>query len=521
MTTFLCAAPLLNPHPGPGHATGMLAANLFNPASYENQAMYLTEHILMHHDELVRSHFGVRLDGDSESTLATFENMNDSVRSMSPMQRAMMAQIAVEKGMSPQLAMMGMGMGMPNGFGAGGTPFLAISDYWTWELSPPYEDAEPALLTRNGLTHWLHAHLLKLVLPYPRPPPGPTTVLAPLNVSVFFRLVVHLAERRIYPGHWLGAVLAGVAAAADADGSGRFTTTARAPTRDVHDGASAAAVPQAKDLAASAAAAEEKRAKAKKTKLAKAGNRSKAAAPAWSEASKPPPKEPAKAKVHPKRAISLRPFAAEFSTLLAMWRPTLPFAFAGCDAPRPGSVRRYAVRFPAGSWARPYLPGGARGTKFIAANAFVLVFWDAAALGAEGPFNLRCLVDDETADAAAAEEDTSGKVQAMREYARLSGQPILSMDPDEVRRLRANDYRGVHVVTCVTWDSWEKEEEGMKGLWEARFWMRDDTVEDMMAAGDGKESKWLAFMYRTDTADMIVRGVEVKKALTKVESWAD
>lgn len=64
-----------------------------------------------------------------------------------------------------------------------------------------------ARMTRLELEHWLHSHFLKLCLSYPHVRFHPVGVLAPLNLTAFLHLIVHVASLG-YPLHWLSATLA-------------------------------------------------------------------------------------------------------------------------------------------------------------------------------------------------------------------------------------------------------------------------------------------------------------------------
>jgi hypothetical protein len=77
------------------------------------------------------------------------------------------------------------------------------------------------LLPRAEIERWLYAHFFKLVLPYPRPRKEYAPVHAPLNLTIFFRLLVQLHDVG-YPGHWLSSVLVNIL-------RDEVTTTARPP----------------------------------------------------------------------------------------------------------------------------------------------------------------------------------------------------------------------------------------------------------------------------------------------------
>lgn len=100
-------------------------------------------------------------------------------------------------------------------------PPFAAGVYMTWDRAPGAGFTIPPhrRLSQPDLERWLHAHLLKLCLPYPRPPWGSAPVYAPLNLTTFLRLVVH-RHGLGYPAQWLSGVLEDVC-------EGAITTTAR------------------------------------------------------------------------------------------------------------------------------------------------------------------------------------------------------------------------------------------------------------------------------------------------------
>ncbi|KAF6800163.1 tetratricopeptide [Colletotrichum musicola] len=161
----------------------------------------------------------------------------------------------------------------------GVTPFMT-ENYFIWGRSPGARRASK-LMSRPALEHWLHAHLLKIVLPHRRPLGGDRPVLTPLNLTAFLRLVGMLHGVG-YPAHWLSGILASVC-------SGSITTTARPPRELVLSPESVSTT-------------------------------------------------------YPSRKVSLGPWKAEFTTLLSLWQRLLPFGVVA-PVPSPEEVRECSVTF--------------------------------------------------------------------------------------------------------------------------------------------------------------------------------
>ncbi|KAK8098145.1 uncharacterized protein PG998_013631 [Apiospora kogelbergensis] len=81
-----------------------------------------------------------------------------------------------------------------------------LTTYYKWErVAAPSKAMEfGELMTQARLAKWLHSHFFKICLPYER---GPAfdLVYAPLNLTVFMRLLVHVSELG-YPAHWFSKV---------------------------------------------------------------------------------------------------------------------------------------------------------------------------------------------------------------------------------------------------------------------------------------------------------------------------
>ncbi|KAI1455661.1 hypothetical protein F4805DRAFT_476581 [Annulohypoxylon moriforme] len=140
-------------------------------------------------------------------------------------------------------------------------------------------------MPRNELVKWLHMHFLKLCLPPHRASERRRQVYMPLNMTAFFRLIIHLSGVG-YPSHWLSAILMEIC-------SGRISTQARAP----------------KEMIMSKAEVMHK---------------------------------------HPWREIPIEPFVEEFRTQFTIWRHLLPFGVLQDESltQHINLVREYKQRFP-------------------------------------------------------------------------------------------------------------------------------------------------------------------------------
>lgn len=279
--------------------------------------------------------------------------------------------------------------------------FYIGQQYWAWRPANAPPTLQPSRrMSRARLEKWLHAHFLKICLPAVRDPGQSAAIYAPLNLTAFLRLVIHMHSKG-YPAHWLATVLEGLT-------SGTIKTTARAPRKedlDAHD-----------------------------------------VDRAW-----------------PARQICIAPFAAEFTTLLSVFRPLIPFGIAGA-APPPTDVHEYSLAFPDFKVSQKVR---------LRVPHFVLVFYDAGKFGAVLR-NLRAvLVDDEAGDGSS----------------------------------RAKDIRagGVHVVSTFSYVTDSRT---------ASFWMRRDAAEVISSAG------WTASIWRTDSWTVQVEGGPVAGSLVKGSPWA-
>lgn len=246
----------------PGQGTGLVSCVLRNPPRWRSISQFLAEYLHMYDRKLIRSHFHLKLSADTP-----------------------------EKKQEDDIVSRMMGMSMPD---LSGYPLLP---YFRWEHIPSQPMPFEQLMPKPQLLHWLHAHFLKLCLPYPRPPADYTLVYAPLNLTIFLRLVVHVAELG-YPAHWLSALLTALL-------EGEITSTARAPRR---------LVLLRKDVD----------------------------------------------EVHAPRKICVAPWPLDLATLVGLWQHVLPFGLVAPArlVPRTRDIAEYTVAFafPPGELAAPNVP---------------------------------------------------------------------------------------------------------------------------------------------------------------------
>ncbi|KAK8115740.1 hypothetical protein PG984_012242 [Apiospora sp. TS-2023a] len=232
LTSFLYGVPVLEM----GYGTGLTASVLKNPPRWDSINQYLAEYLLMYDRKLIESHFHVRLSS------TTPEGYEDAMWPMMP--------------------------------------------YYKWErVTPPLKNMSfDELMPQASLTKWLCSHFLKICLPYKR---GPAfdLVSAPLNLTTFVRLLVHVSEIG-YPAHWLSALVNNLL-------SGQVTTTARAPRRYVL---------RTRDVD----------------------------------------------KVYPAQKVSVEPWKMELAALISLWQPLLPFNLVtSSDMLAPAhEIHEYTVQFP-------------------------------------------------------------------------------------------------------------------------------------------------------------------------------
>ncbi|KAK2613339.1 hypothetical protein N8I77_000257 [Diaporthe amygdali] len=155
---------------------------LLNPPRFKSQEHFLSEYVLLSDEQEIRDHFCAEL----------FDQYDGQVSRPS------------------------------------GKDFYLGQGYWAWKPSGDTSKLPwKKLMPRPRLERWLYAHFLKICLPAKRDPEHGAAVYAPLNLTAFIRLLLHLFERG-YPAHWLGTVIENLTSAS-------IKTTARAPRKEVMD----------------------------------------------------------------------------------------------------------------------------------------------------------------------------------------------------------------------------------------------------------------------------------------------
>ncbi|KAF2491118.1 hypothetical protein BU16DRAFT_621773 [Lophium mytilinum] len=252
------------------------------------------------------------------------------------------------------------------------------------------------LVERDELETSLYGLFLKLALPTRCPHRDPTLVYTPFDMTMMFRTVTQLHELE-YPAHWLSTVLHNLA-------HGTMITSARAP-------------PAYPVIRKDSCVIEHNR----------------------------------------KRKISVKPFAAEFSTLTTLFTSDLPFGVISPVLPCISNVHRYSIVFPILETTE------SRDTSLI------LVFLNTALPSFSRFADLRhALLDDDKGDSSA-----------------------------DAKRLREE---GVVIVTSLNWTMPERR---------AEFWMRKDEVERWCDGGNWEVSVW-----QMDDWTAVSSGVAVNEALS-------
>lgn len=212
---------------------------LLNPPRFKSQEHFLSEYVLMSDEQEIRDHFCADL----------FDQYDGQVSRPS------------------------------------GKDFYLGQGYWAWKPSGDTSKLPwKKLMPRPRLERWLYAHFLKICLPEKRDPEHGAAVYAPLNLTAFIRLLLHLFERG-YPAHWLGTVIENLTSAS-------IKTTARAPRKEVMDVGDVNTV-------------------------------------------------------YPLRQISVAPWVAEFTTLVGIWRGLVPFGFVVANGAQVtlSDVFEYSIKF--------------------------------------------------------------------------------------------------------------------------------------------------------------------------------
>lgn len=157
--------------------------------------------------------------------------------------------------------------------------FMPMCKYINWQhdgtkLPLKYDQ----LLPRAQLTKWLLQVFFKIAIPPIREIQSMARLFAPLNLTAFVRLLVHVVETG-YPAHWVGSIVEDIL-------YNRVTTTVRPP--------------EAAPTRGTALEAE-----------------------------------------HPVKHVSVSPFIAEMEVLLCTWMRLLPFGVVSARIPRPEKIFEY------------------------------------------------------------------------------------------------------------------------------------------------------------------------------------
>ncbi|KAI9717305.1 MAG: hypothetical protein M1812_004832 [Candelaria pacifica] len=98
---------------------------------------------------------------------------------------------------------------------------LPLASYISWQRLSTAPHPFSSLLPRADLNKWLYGLFFKLALPVHRRSLDMALVNAPLNLTAYFRVLIHLHELG-YPAHWLSTVLTNIL-------ENTVATTARPP----------------------------------------------------------------------------------------------------------------------------------------------------------------------------------------------------------------------------------------------------------------------------------------------------
>ncbi|KAI1869257.1 uncharacterized protein JN550_005887 [Neoarthrinium moseri] len=229
LSSFIYATPALKPK------SSLSSSVLLNNSAFEDYQQFLAEYTLLGDTKSIEDNFRVQLRDDSPSFMDWEE--------------------------------------------------MEMSDYTNWTKVAPATLSPANRMSRSELESFIHRHLLKVLLPYPRDPDDIDCVYTPLNPTIIFRLVAHLHYVG-YPAHWLSDILERIL-------QGTVATTVRAPRQAVEDPGSVS-------------------------------------------------------QSYPSLNVSLKPWLAEMTTLSALWQGLLPFGllFEKSLLPALSSIREYHISFP-------------------------------------------------------------------------------------------------------------------------------------------------------------------------------
>ncbi|KAI8958416.1 hypothetical protein F5Y11DRAFT_336255 [Daldinia sp. FL1419] len=277
---------------------------------------------------------------------------------------------------------------------------FAMFHYIRWERCGSPPRSLEQLMPRSSFFKWLYAHFLKICMPFPSCA-GIFDIFAPLNTAVFLRLLARMGELD-YPSHWLSIVVTSLS-------SGTITTTARAPWNEI--------------LRASSVSED-----------------------------------------HPLRAICVKPWSAEFTTLVSQWRELLPFTIAAPRGILPPleTIAEYSIRIPHAASEQLSFPH------------FILVFWDSQKYDMPPQDLYPLLVDDERGDRTTLAQN-----------------------------IRAD---GINIVSTFTYVS---------DAYTAIFRLRSDVMDLMV------KENWKVFIWRTDSWERQTPGLPLKDTPLKKRTWKE
>ena len=255
-------------------------------------------------------------------------------------------------------------------------------------------------IDRDWFEKYLFALFLKLVLPYPRQTASWTLIYAPLNVASWLKVIDHLHESR-FPAHRISEVLSAVL-------SDNVVTDARAPRLNPL------------------------RDKEFETTLLR-------------------------------RRICVRPFLADLSTNVALWKTVSTFGFEHENLPLLDGIARYEVKL-----------GTLKGGDWFNVPHSALLFWKSSLARTPSKDLRKILLDDEKGDRSAKASEI-GK-------------------------------NGVHVLSTFEWNS----KTGVAG-----FFLRQDVIHKMQDAGD-----WHLYFVRIDLWTPVTNGVKLADVQLK-RQWTE
>ena len=278
---------------------------------------------------------------------------------------------------------------------------IPMSEYLAWEPLPK------ALTMfsldqqdRDRFEKFLYAIFLKLILPHPRPTSSFTLIYAPLNASTFLKVLEHMHSRSVQ-AHRLSDVLSAIL-------SNEVVTAARPP---------------------------------RSSPLSMAESK----------------------KDFKRQRICVKPFLAEFSTLVALRKNVLPFGFMHESLPRLAIIAEYEVK----------LGRLIEGLDFNVPHS-ALLFWNSDVAELPRTSLRKMFIDDEKGD-------RSAEAVTVRQ-------------------------KGVHVISTFNWNSRTET---------AIFWLRKDVVEQMRTEGS-----WSLYFLRVDTWKTATKAVKVADIQAQ-RMWTD